>query len=84
VRPEPVRIAIDLETTGLRPDQDAIIEVGAVKFAGPRILDTFQSFVSASASLPYRIHRLTGIRSADLRHAPSLSSLIAPLRAFIG
>ena len=84
MRPEPVRIAIDLETTGLRPDQDAIIEVGAVKFAGPRILDTFQSFVSASASLPYRIHRLTGIRSADLRHAPSLSSLIAPLRAFIG
>ncbi len=84
MRPEPVRVAIDLETTGLRPDQDAIIEIGAVKFAGARILDTFQSFVSIAAPLPYRIHRLTGITAADLRRAPPLSALTAPLRAFIG
>jgi DNA polymerase III epsilon subunit family exonuclease len=84
VRSEPVRVAIDLETTGLRPDQDAITEIGAVKFVGPRILDTFQSFVNISSALPYRIHRLTGITSSDLRHAPPLSALLGPLRAFIG
>lgn len=84
MRPEPVRVAIDLETTGLRPDQDAITEIGAVKFAGSRILDTFQSFVNISSTLPYRIHRLTGIASSDLRHAPPLSVLLGPLRAFIG
>ena len=81
---DPIRVAIDLETTGLRPEQDVIIEIGAVKFAGTRILDTFQSFVNISSSLPYRIHRLTGITNADLRHAPQLSALLAPLRAFIG
>ncbi len=81
---DPIRVAIDLETTGLRPEQDVIIEIGAVKFAGTRILDTFQSFVSIASSLPYRIHRLTGITNADLRHAPQLSALLAPLRAFIG
>ena len=84
MRTEPVRVAIDLETTGLRPDQDAITEIGAVKFAGPRILDTFQSFVNISTTLPYRIHRLTGITASDLRHAPPLSALLGPLRAFIG
>jgi len=84
VRPEPVRVAVDLETTGLRPEQDVIIEIGAVKFAGTRILDTFQSFVSISSPLPYRIQRLTGIVPADLRRAPPLSALLAPLRAFIG
>jgi Rad3-related DNA helicase/DNA polymerase III epsilon subunit-like protein len=84
VRSEPVRVAIDLETTGLRPDQDAITEIGAVKFAGPRILDTFQSFVSISSTLPYRIQRLTGITASDLRRAPPLSALLGPLRAFIG
>ncbi|HEX2349396.1 MAG TPA: exonuclease domain-containing protein [Ktedonobacterales bacterium] len=84
MRSEPVRIAIDLETTGLRPDQDAITEIGAVKFAGPRILDTFQSFVNITSALPYRIHRLTGITASDLRHAPPLSALLGPLRAFIG
>ncbi|HET9109906.1 MAG TPA: exonuclease domain-containing protein [Ktedonobacterales bacterium] len=84
MRPEPVRVAIDLETTGLRPEQDVIIEIGAVKFAGPQILDTFQSFVSLASQLPYRIHRLTGITSADLRRAPQLSALLSRLRAFIG
>ena len=84
MRPEPVRVAIDLETTGLRPEQDAIIEIGAVKFAGAQILDTFQSFVSLASALPYRIHRLTGITAADLRRAPPLSALLPHLRAFIG
>lgn len=84
MRPEPVRVAIDLETTGLRPEQDAIIEIGAVKFAGTQIVDTFQSFVNASAPLPYRIHRLTGITNADLRRAPPLAALLSRLRAFIG
>jgi Rad3-related DNA helicase/DNA polymerase III epsilon subunit-like protein len=84
VRSEPVRVAVDLETTGLRPDQDAIIEIGAVKFAGPRILDIYQSFVNISGPLPFRIQRLTGIVPADLRRAPALASLLPSLRAFLG
>lgn len=84
MRSDPVRIAVDLETTGLRPDQDAIIEIGAVKFAGSRILDTYQSFVSISGPLPFRIQRLTGIVPADLRRAPALASLLPGLRAFLG
>lgn len=84
MRPEPVRVAIDLETTGLRPEQDAIIEIGAVKFAGAETLDTFQSFVSITSPLPYRIHRLTGITTAELRRAPPLGALLSRLRAFIG
>ena len=84
MRSDTVRVAVDLETTGLRPDQDAIIEIGAVKFAGPRILDTYQSFVSISGPLPFRIQRLTGIVPADLRRAPALASLLPGLRAFLG
>ncbi|HEU0026522.1 MAG TPA: exonuclease domain-containing protein [Ktedonobacterales bacterium] len=84
MRSDPVRVAVDLETTGLRPDQDAIIEIGAVKFAGPRILDIYQSFVNISGPLPFRIQRLTGIVPADLRRAPALASLLPSLRAFLG
>jgi ATP-dependent DNA helicase DinG len=78
------RVAIDLETTGLQPEQDAIIEIGALKFAGDEVLDTFESFVSPGLPIPYRVQRLTGITSPQLRDAPSLAELVPRLRAFIG
>ena len=84
MRSQPVRVAIDLETTGLYHEQDVIIEIGAVKFAGSEMLDTFASLVSINMPLPYRIQRLTGIRPDELRSAPPLSSLHGDLRAFIG
>jgi DNA polymerase III epsilon subunit family exonuclease len=84
VRTHPVRVAIDLETTGLHPEQDTVVEVGAVKFAGEEVLDRFESFVSTSAHLPYRIQRLTGIAPAQLKHAPPLAEIIPRLRTFLG
>jgi DNA polymerase III epsilon subunit family exonuclease len=84
VRSQPVRVAIDLETTGLHPEQDAVIEIGALKFAGEEVLDTFESFVKPGIILPYRIRRLTGITSAQLDGAPSLTDLLPRLRTFLG
>ncbi|HKB46635.1 MAG TPA: 3'-5' exonuclease, partial [Ktedonobacterales bacterium] len=76
----PVRVAIDLETTGLASDQDSIIEIGAVKFAGDVVLDTFESLVSPRQPLPYRVQRLTGIRPADLVGTPAFADLATALR----
>jgi ATP-dependent DNA helicase DinG len=84
VRSHPVRVAIDLETTGLHPDQDAVIEIGALKFAGDDVLETFESFVATAVVLPYRVQRLTGITPAQLRDAPTLGELVPRLRAFLG
>ena len=80
----PVRVAIDLETTGLNPEMDAIIEIGALKFSGDTTIETFESFVSPGMPLPYRIQRLTGIMPATLRNAPTMVDLFPRLRAFIG
>jgi DNA polymerase III epsilon subunit family exonuclease len=79
-----VRVALDLETTGLNVDADNIIEIGAVKFAGDEVLDRFETFVAPGGSLPYRIQRLTGIAPAQLRRAPALSAVYASVRAFVG
>ena len=84
VRPQPVRVAIDLETTGLSLEQDAIVEIGAVKFAGERVLDTFETFVSSRSQMPYRIQRLTGIKPEQLRNAPALGAVLPRLHAFLG
>jgi DNA polymerase III epsilon subunit family exonuclease len=84
VASEPVRVAVDLETTGLATDQDAIIEVGAVKFAGATVLGTFERLVAPRQPLPYRVQRLTGIRPADLAGAPSIARVTGDLREFLG
>lgn len=84
MRPQPVRVAIDLETTGLHPEQDAVIEIGALKFAGEQVIETFESFVATTAPIPYRVQRLTGIKPAQLRQAPKMSELAPRLRTFLG
>lgn len=84
MRTRPVRVAIDLETTGLHPEQDAVIEIGALKFAGEDVVETFESFVAPGMSIPYRVQRLTGITSGQLVGAPTMADLLPRLRTFLG
>ena len=44
-------VALDLETTGLDPNTDEIIEIGAIKFKGDSIIDTFHSLVNPHMEL---------------------------------
>jgi DNA polymerase III epsilon subunit family exonuclease len=84
LRAAPVRVSIDLETTGLQAETDNIIEIAAVKFRGAEVLDRFQTFVATNRPIPYRVQRLTGITSADLQHAPHFEAVAPHLRAFLG
>jgi len=77
-------VALDLEATGLDPERDAILEIGAVKFRGDEILDTWSSLVNPQRRIPYRIQQLTGITQEEADRAPSLFSLLDPLRRFVG
>ena len=77
-------VSLDLETTGLSPESDAIIEVGAIKFRGHELLETFCSLVNPNRPLPPRIRVLTGITDSEVRGAPPFSALSGKLAAFIG
>ena len=79
-----IRVALDLETTGLHADQDAILEVAAIKFQGQEVLDTFETFVSPGRPIPYRVQRLTGIRPELLVGAPHFEAITRKLQAFLG
>ena len=77
-------VAIDLETTGLKAESDSILEVGAVRFRGDEILDTFQTFTNPGRDIPEFVQRYTGITPQDIRRAPSFSQVKDDLAEFIG
>ncbi len=76
-------VALDLETTGLDADREKIIQVGAVKFCGDRVLDRFETFVNPGRAIPDFIQRLTGIRPDQVSRAPHFSSVSQGLETFI-
>src|SRR5579883_2870094 len=78
-----MRVALDLETTGLNVEQDAILEVAAIKFQGSRVVDTFETFVAPGRPIPYRVQRLTGIKPELLIGAPPFSAIARRLQAFL-
>ena len=82
-RPE-TYVALDLETTGLNADQDAVIEIGALKFQGPRVLETFQTLVNPYRDIPPFVRRLTGIAQRNVNLAPPFAAVSGDLRDFIG
>lgn len=79
-----VYVAIDLETTGLSPEHDAIIEIGAVRFRSDRVLDTWSTLINPHRPIPLKIQHLTGISQADVRDAPALAQVLPTLRRFVG
>jgi len=80
----PIRVALDLETTGLHAEQDAILEVAAVKFQGETILDEMETLVAPGRSIPFRVQRLTGITPQKVADAPVFESISSRLQQFLG
>ncbi len=76
--------AIDLETTGLNPAQDRIIEVGAVTIRDGEITGEFSTFINPGIPIPAFITHITGIQNQDVAGAPRIESILPQITAFIG
>lgn len=77
-------VALDLETTGLNPKRDRIIEIGAALVEEGTIKDTFSTFVNPRSTLPEKVTEITGITEADILSAPALEEILVNLSDFIG
>lgn len=77
-------IALDLETTGLDPRQDAILEIGAVLFDEQGVRETWHTLVNPRRPIPPAITRLTGITDDMVADAPTLEQVLGDLEAFVG
>src|SRR3954464_14697938 len=77
-------IAFDLEATGMQPDRDEVIEIGAVKLSDGQIIARWESFVRPSQPIPYKVTQLTGIKHSDVARAPLLRDVAPQLLRFLG
>ncbi len=79
----PSLVAVDIETTGLDPQSDAIIEIAAVRFNGNRVEDEWSTLINPGRPIPGLITQLTGITNDMVRNAPPVRAVIQDLEAFI-
>ncbi|MFZ2489644.1 MAG: helicase C-terminal domain-containing protein [Anaerolineae bacterium] len=77
-------VALDLETTGLDPKRDAIIEIGCAKLRDGEIIDQWSTLVNPRRKLHFVITQLTGIADRDLIGQPTIQEVLNPLARFIG
>ncbi|WP_312699064.1 PolC-type DNA polymerase III [Sedimentibacter sp.] len=77
-------VVFDIETTGLSPITDDIIEIGAVKVANRRVIDSFSTFVHVHRSLPAKIIELTSITDDMLQGQPEITSVLPEFFNFVG
>lgn len=75
---------IDLETTGLWPDLDAIIEVGAARVRNHVVVERFSQLVNPGFEISDFIESFTGITNEMLESAPTQEKVIPDFFAFIG
>jgi DNA polymerase III epsilon subunit family exonuclease len=77
-------IGLDLETTGVDPRTDRIIEIGASRFTDGRLVDEYRTFVAPGCEIPADVIYLTGITNDDVDGAPSFEEVLSGLETFLG
>jgi DNA polymerase III epsilon subunit family exonuclease len=77
-------IVVDLETTGLSAADCTILEIGAVRVVGSRLVERFQTLVDPGLPIPSRITALTGIDRSLVAGAPPLARAIRAFHAWAG
>jgi DNA polymerase III subunit epsilon len=74
---------VDVETTGLSPRTNNIIEIGIVKISGSKIVDRYSSFINPGRNIPYYITALTGISDEDVYDAPFFDDIAYDVKNFL-
>ena len=76
-------VCIDLETTGLNPKLDKIIEIGAIKVNDGKTVDIFSSYVNPGRKLEERIVELTGITQEQVDAAEDITVVLPKILEFM-
>lgn len=76
-------IAFDIETTGLDPMYDEIIEIGAIKIEDGKEIETFSTLIKPDYEIDEFITELTGITNEMVMDAPKINEVLPKFMDFI-
>lgn len=78
-------VAIDLETTGLKPTNSEIISISAVKRINEQQVEKFNRYIKIESEVPATIQKLTGLSNDFLNsEGESLEKVLEEFQVFIG
>ena len=77
-------VVIDLETTGLDPRFNEIIEIAGIRYENDTEVDRFQTLVNPETEIDEFITELTGITNEMLADAPTVGAVLPSFLQFVG
>lgn len=77
-------IALDLETTGLSPKSDRILEIGAARVLNGAVEARYSTLINPRMEIPAKITELTGITQEMVEEMPEIKEAVPELLAFCG
>ncbi len=84
VKNDNIFVAIDVETTGLSPIKNELIEISAIKYDNNIKIGTFSTLVKPKTRIPYNITNITGITNEMVEESPYIEEVMPKLVEFIG
>ena len=76
-------VVFDLETTGISPKTDEVIEISAVKVKQGKVTDEFSTLVNPKCRIPYGASRVNGITDDMVAEAPFFEQVLEEFLEFI-
>lgn len=80
---EPTYVFIDVETTGLNPTKDAIVQISALRFFGRKMIDGLNSYVDPLRPIPSASTAIHGITDAKVKDSPTIDKIKEPFLKLI-
>lgn len=77
-------VAVDLETTGLSPLVDKIIEIAAVKITSEGEVSSFHQLINPLIDIPEFTIQFHGLRNEDLMTSPTIKKPLKDFWEFVG